>query len=286
MSQAQICLSRAFKSPLAAPAPRRVDDDIVRRYQAIASNPKYKHFTQIPERIVRCLDHVGLAFDRETVRRRLLVHYLFIGVVDDAIDSGTPHVAEMIFDCLLDLSPEVNAGAPQSDVAVVTEFLKDHINDDAYPAMVDSLRRAYQEVADELIATSIEAYIEHRKALGRATAEQSYLLVRSALGQHEDALNQLMQDIGAVGCLVDSLIDLRHDSRAGLISFNPTIRDLAKLCSATLRAGLRVWATKPSLTRLFVEAIIDNIRDREPARVRDNQHEMVVEREERAGSIA
>lgn len=273
-------VARDFHSPLTAPAPCHVDDDDARRYQAIASNPKYKHFTQIPERIVRCFYHVGLAFDLETVRQRLLAHYLFIGVVDDAIDSGAPHIAEMIFDSL-DPSPKLNAGASSPDVKVVTEILKRHIDYEVYAALNDSLQRAYQEVEHERSATSIEAYIEHRKALGRATAEQSYLLVRSALGRHEDALNQLMQDIGAVGCLVDSLIDLRHDSRAGLLGFNPTIFDLAKLYFATFRAGMRVWASKPSLTRLFVEAIIDNIRDREPARVRDNQPEMVVERNER-----
>ena len=254
--------------------PSQPSIDQLRRYQAIADNPRYRHFTRIPERIMRCLDHFQISFDRETVRQRLLAHYLFIAVVDEAIDSGQPGVAEIIFDCLE--RPTSPANEVSSDVLLVTEILKRHIGNDTYSELQDRLRQAYQEVCAERAVTSIDRYIEHRKALGRLTAEQSYLLIRSVLNKWNEELCRLMQDVGAVGCLVDSIIDLRHDSRRGLLNFQPTLFDYGKLWVCTVVEGLRVWIRKPSLSVLFVEAIIDNIHDSEG--VRASRSELRLER--------
>jgi hypothetical protein len=263
----------------------RGGSDTARRYQAIAGDPKYSHFVRIPDRIVRCIDHLGLAFERETARRRLLAHYLFIGVIDDAIDTGAPHVAETVFDRLCEPPVKLSAEESQADVMVVTDMLRHHITRDTYASVIDSLERAYQEVAQERVANSIETYIAHRKALGRATAEQSYLLIRSTLAAPDGELSRLMQDVGAVGCLVDSLIDLSDDYRAGLLGFRPTTWDFTKLWAEILRAGLQVWLSRPSLTRLFVEALIDNIRDRKGADARDEQ-DKAIEARERVGRVA
>jgi hypothetical protein len=261
-------------------------DELLRRYKAIVENPKYWHFTRIPDRIMRCLDHFQMSFDRETVRQRLLAHYLFIAVVDEAIDSGQPHVAEIIFDCLGRPTSHANEISSTSDVLLATEILKRHIENETYSELQDRLRQAYQEVCAERGATSIDDYIEHRKALGRLTAEQSYLLIRSVLSERNEELCRLMQDVGAVGCLVDSIIDLRHDSRHGLLNFQPTLFDYAKLWSCTVVEGLLVWIRKPSLSVLFVEAVIDNILDSEGLRASRIELPVVTEREDRVATVA
>ena len=71
-----------------------------------------------------------------------------------------------------------------------------------------------------------------------------------------------MEEIGAVGCLVDSMIDLRDDHRSGLVNFELTALGYMRLCFSTAIGGLRVWVKKPSLTLLLTEAVFDNIRDR------------------------
>jgi hypothetical protein len=169
--------------------------DELRRYQAIVDNPKYTHFTRIPERILRCLDHFQMSFDRETVRQKLLAHYLFIALVDEAIDSGQPGVAEIIFNCLDRPTSHANETSTTSDVLLVTEILKRHL--ETYSEMQDRLRQAYQEVCAERAATSIGDYIEHRKALGRLTAAQSYLLIRSVLNE---GMTSLAGDAGRWRC--------------------------------------------------------------------------------------
>src|ERR1700686_2012996 len=42
-----------------------------RAYQAIADDPKYKHFVRIPDRILQCIDYFGIACDRAATRTRL-----------------------------------------------------------------------------------------------------------------------------------------------------------------------------------------------------------------------
>lgn len=252
--------------PPSTPQTQPSFDETLDRYKAVVENPKYRHFTRIPDRIVRCLDHFQLSFDREAVRERLLAHYFFIAVVDEAIDTGQPRVAEIIFECLDRPASDEDETSSTSDVLLVTTVLKHHIENDTYAELLDRLRQAYQEVCAERGAESINDYIAHRKALGRLTAEQSYLLVRSVLDEANEELCRLMQDVGAVGCLVDSVIDLRHDSRRGLLNFQPTLFDYVTLWSRTVLAGLLVWIKKPSLSLLFVEAVIDNILDRESVR--------------------
>ena len=68
--------------------------------------------------------------------------------------------------------------------------------------------------------------------------------------------------MGAIGCLVDSVIDLRADKRLGLLSFKPAIGDFLKLLISTLREGLSVSMKHPALLGVFLEAVSDNVRDR------------------------
>jgi hypothetical protein len=236
--------------------------DLQRRYQAIVSDARYRHFTRIPERIARLLDRFQVDFNRAAVQTRLLSHYLFIAVVDDAIDSGEEGVAQTVFDVLTDgvcISNEVSYG---SDVAVVTAILKSHFADDNRAAIRRSLQRGHREVIRERAATSIGEYIKHRKILGRVTAKQSYLLIRSELRESNQKLCCLMEEIGAVGCLVDTMIDIHEDHRSGLLSFELTTANYATLCFSTVVAGLCVLAKKPTLIFLLAEAVLDNIRDR------------------------
>lgn len=239
-----------------------LNPELWRRYQKIVDNSRYRHFTRIPERIVCFLDSFHVEFDRDAVHARLLSHYLFIALVDDAIDSGQTAVAQNVFDRFDGVAGGLNEISHQSDVVVVTEILKCHVDEDGRLAILRSLQRAHREVIGERVATSVGTYITHRKQLGRATARQSYLLIRSALREPNQQLCRLMEEIGAVGCLVDSMIDIGEDHRSGLLNFDLTVVSYATLCFRTAVAGLRVLAKKPSLIFLLAEAIVDNIRDR------------------------
>lgn len=236
--------------------------DLRRLYQAIVNDSRYSHFKRIPKRMVRFLESFHIDFDRVTVHERLLSHYLFIAVVDDAIDSGGEDVAPAVFDFFRDANCRSNGISCASDVAIVTGILKSHVADDNRVAILRSLRRAHREVIHERQATSIGGYIKHRKALGRATAKQSYLLIRSALREPNHKLCRLMEEIGAVGCLVDSMIDIDEDHRSGLLNFDLTATNYATLCLSTAVAGLRVLAERPTLIFLLAEAVLDNIKDR------------------------
>jgi hypothetical protein len=74
-------------------------------------------------------------------------------------------------------------------------------------------------------------------------------------------LCRFLQRVGEVGCLMDSVIDLRADARLGLINFRPTPRDYFKLVSQLLRDGFRILLKHTRLLGLFVEAITDNLFD-------------------------
>ena len=106
------------------------------------------------------------------------------------------------------------------------------------------------------------AYVEQRRVVGSLTAELSYLLIRPFLQGDEPELRNFLRNVGAVGCLVDSVIDLRHDAGLNLVSFTPTGGAFLILLIRTLTEGLRLSIRYPALLGLFIEAVVDNVRDR------------------------
>lgn len=235
--------------------------DVRRAYHSLAELPKYQHFARIPDRIIQCIDYFGIACDRATVRTRLRVYYLFIGVVDEAIDSGRIDAGKLILEYLRTPATRFDEEVKRSSVRLITEILKFHICDRTYPVMMDKLRELYGEVVGERGATSIDSYIGHRKSVGALTAELSYLLIRPGLGNDNEQLCEFLKQVGAIGCLIDSLIDLNNDRRLGLLAFHPGMMDYAKLVASILRNGLRVSVKHPRLYGLFCRAVVDNMRD-------------------------
>jgi len=265
---------------------KSLPEDFEAAYQAIASDPKYSHFVNIPARIIRCLDYFGIAGDRELIRGRLQSYYLFIGVVDNAIDSGQMGTGARVLNYLNTQVPMFDGNSRDCRVKLITEVLKHHISDDCYPLIIDKFEELYQEVLRERAARSIDAYIDRRRTIGFLTAELSYLLIFPLLESNGVEMCNFMKEVGAVGCLVDSIIDLRSDHRLGLLGFEPALSNYAKLMVLTMRLGLRLVVSYPGLGRIFFEAIVDNFRDRISRDQLSHGRGMVSDRKDQATGVA
>jgi hypothetical protein len=152
--------------------------------------------------------------------------------------------------------------------------------------MMDKLRTLYEEVVSERRATLIDSYIGHRKSVGALTAELSYLLIRSALGCDHQGLREFMTQVGAIGCLIDSLIDLNRDHRLGLLGFDPGFKDYARLIVSIGRNGLRILFRHPRLCGLFFHAVADNLRDPFRAAPTLPRSSFAADRKDEAASVA
>jgi hypothetical protein len=259
--------------------------NVRRAYQELATAPKYVHFVRIPDRIIQCIDYFGIECDRAMTRERLEAYYLFIGVVDDAIDSGQIDTGILILNYLSTPVLLFDGTVRRSRVRLITEILKCQATDETYPLMVAALHELYREVLKERAATSIDSYLQHRRSVGSLTAELSYVLISPVLKGAREPLRRFMKEVGAIGCLVDSLIDLSADRRLGLLGFTPKISDYAKLIVNLLRDGLRVSFGHPGLAGLFLRAIGDNVQDRFRAE-RRSQTSFVSNRKAEPASVA
>lgn len=236
-------------------------DDIQSRYQAISQDSRYRHYVRIPERICRCLDYFKVSSSGQAVKERLHSYYVFIGVVDDLIDSRALDAGKEILEQLENRNPIFDQGTMESQAKLATEVFKCHINPETYPEILARLEELYRAVESERKSTTMKVYIAQRKVIGSLTAEVSYLLIRPLLeGEHKD-LRRFLQRVGEVGCLMDSVIDLPADARLGLLSFSPTVNDHLYLTSQMLRDGLRILLKHTRLLGLFLEAITDNLLD-------------------------
>jgi hypothetical protein len=261
---ASLALGMLFSSKMSSSTDtlfRQGEDDIQFRYQTISQDSRYGHYVRIPGRICRCLDYFEISSSHRAVRERLHSYYLFIGVVDDVIDSSELAAGKEILEQLDNPKPFFGEQAKASHAKFVTEIFKGHISLETYPAIVAKLEELYRAVVSERKSTTMTAYIEQRKAVGCLTAEVSYLLIRPLLLTEHKDLCRFLQRVGEVGCLVDSVIDLRADARLGLINFRPTLSDYLKLVSQLLRDGFRILLKHTRLLGLFLEAITDNLHD-------------------------
>lgn len=240
--------------------------DAVLSYQAISQDSRYGHYVRIPERICRCLDYFNVSSSRRAVAERLHSYYLFIGVVDDVLDSSRLEAGREILKQLKNGTLSFDEETRQTPVKLVTEILKSHISPEIYPLALAKLEELYQAVMRERKARTMRAYIEQRIVIGSLTAELSYLLIRPLIeGEHDD-LCRFLREVGAVGCLVDSVIDLRADRRRGLFSFRPALKEHLILTVQMLHEGLKVIRKHPRLTGLFLVAVGDDVLDRLRAR--------------------
>ncbi len=240
--------------------------DMHARYQALAQAARYGHYVRIPERICRCLDYFNVNSERAAVAARLHAYYLFIGVVDDALDAGRLEAGRDILKQLANRQATFDEATRQSSARLVTEVLKSHISPELYPLLLPKLEALYQAVVGERQAATLKAYIAQRRLVGCLTAELSYLLIRPLLDADHAELSRMLQQVGAIGCLIDSLIDLSADTRAGLLNFKPTLKARLMLGQQILRAGLQLTLRYPRLSRLFLEAVGDDLLDRLRAR--------------------
>jgi hypothetical protein len=247
---------------IAPHAPRRLDNEIEQAYQDIVRVPRYFQFANIPDRIIRCLELSGVRCQRETVRRRLQAYSLFIGVVDDELECANNDLGTTILNRLANPQPRFDGGTKNSRAEFMTEILKRQILPMIHSLVMRKFRRLHSVADQERHAVTMRTYIKKRRLVGRLTAELSYLLIRDDLSGDSTQLVALMKDVGAVGCLLDSVVDARADVRAGLWSFRPTIFDSLFLCTTTVMLGLRVTVKHLRMIPLFIEGIRDNFRDR------------------------
>lgn len=247
--------------------PLNEEADPERRYRELARDERYGHYARIPERVCRCLDHFGVACDRAAVAERLRTYYVFVGVADDAIDAGSVHAGGLILEQLIAGAPTFEEGARLSAAGLATEALRRHLGADPHPALRETLGELYRAVVREREAPTMRAYVAQRKAVGHLTAEVSYLLIRPLLsGGGREELRRFFRQVGEVGCLLDSVIDLRADERLGLLGFKPTVTDRLHLAARTLLEGAQVLLRHPRLLGLFLEAALDDLFDRLSAR--------------------
>ena len=245
------------------------DELTARAYEAIIKDPKYQHFIRIPRRIVRCLDFFGIHYQSDAVERRLRAYYLFIGVIDNAIDCHDPHLGQTVLHQLESIRRFDNF-KNISETNLATDVLRLEIADEIRADFIKIMRALSKAVKRERTAGSMSEYIHARKRVGRLTARASYILIRPFLPVDAGHIRHFMEDVGEIGCLVDSVIDLHADLCSGLLNFKITLMEFTRLLACTVENGAKLSIKYPQLWGLFTEAVADNVRDRLRARNSDS----------------
>src|ERR1044072_1134873 len=237
-------------------------EEINRHYDAIARDPHYFQFANIPQRIIQCLESFATVLEPETMRARLLAYYLFIGVVDDEIESAQFEIGAITLKRLANPLPCFDRNTRASKSQFMTEVLKQHMAPTIHSQVLTKFTKLHLANLGERQASTMKAYLEQRKLVGRLTAELSHILIRDLITLERADCCELMKEVGAVGCLVDSVFDARADKRDGALSFQARWWDFLRLGLTTIFDGIRLVVTHPRMLPLFADAMRDNFYDR------------------------
>jgi hypothetical protein len=228
--------------------------------QIISSHPCFQHYIKIPDRICSSLDFFDSKYNRKTVHEILKSFYLFIGIIDHSMDTISISVAS---DVLHQLKQPISFSEATLQVPhrLATEVLKRQIHSEIYNLVLERFSDLCDSVFNERCSKTISEYIQHRKRIGHLTAEISYLLIKPFLKERDPEILEFFCKVGEVGCLVDSLIDVRFDYKRGLIIFTPNLSSHMKVTIHAASIGLPLLWRYPKLIHIFYEAVVDNCRD-------------------------
>lgn len=226
----------------------------------ISSHPCFRHYINISDRICSSLDFFDNSYNRTTVHEILKSFYLFIGIVDHAMDLISITIASDVLHQLKQPSSfsEETLEVPHK---LSTELLKLNIHPENYNAVLDRFSDLCDAVFNERCSKTISGYIHFRKRIGFLTAEISHLLIEPFLTESNPEILKFFCNVGEAGCLVDSLIDLRSDYRKSLINFMPSFNCYLKVLVHAASIGIPLLWRYPKLFQIFYEAVVDNCRD-------------------------
>lgn len=249
-------------SPPPSAEPRELKKRIRRVGAALTGDRRYGHYLRIPERICRSLDLFRVRYHRAATRRKLRCYYLFIGVVDDGMDLIDSSNGLKVLRRLQTLAPMWDVEATRDRCAAVTELLKAQLEPSIATRMARRLRTLHAAVMAERQAPSLREFVRSRRLVGRLTADLSYLMIEPCLEQPNSSVRNFLRRVGAVGCLIDSVVDARADFESGHQRLPPRFwgRFLLTLCA--VRWGLPLIAAHPRAAGLFLQAAIDTLLDR------------------------
>ena len=250
----------------AAPSIKSPRQQAAALYAQLEQDVRFRHYVQIPDHICGSLKYFPVEFDYQAVHDRLYAYYFYIGVVDDVIDRGEVDEGQSVLKQLIQTVHDPTIVWPPTPVSVVTERLAAYLNGDLGIQVLATFEQLHEAAIGERKATSLARHVMHRRAVGRLTAQVSYLLIEPLLHGAGHVIGPFMRSVGDVGCLIDSTIDFRSDASNGLLGFRPTIASHLSMASRALFGGAAVLAQHPQLAMVFLNSIYVNLRDRQDGR--------------------
>jgi len=73
---------------------------------------------------------------------------------------------------------------------------------------------------------------------------------------------EFFQQLGSLGCLVDSIVDIKKDVDDKVLRFEPLIKDRINLYFKTIQRGTIFILKHPGLYKSFLYSLINNIKDK------------------------
>ena len=211
-------------------------------------------------KISKYIDSFKIEYNKEDVEARVGIFSIWLKVVDDEMEKSDKNVGKDILNRLQDPSPRFDEETKGSPSKFLTEILKKQIKPGIYGAVLTGFYALYTSVVDNDNSTNMDDYISSRRKSGELTANIIYQLIEPDLRGNLNKFKKFLMQLGGVGNLVDSCLDIKKDISNGAFKFIPSALDVAKLYTKTSMEGIKMFIEYPTFSFKFFRSIIKNIK--------------------------
>lgn len=227
----------------------------------LLQDEKYAPYLKIADKVPHFLDYFQMDYDKQGVKTSLSLYFLWLKCIDEELDTGDEHIGEQVKQNLLNSQPNITEEIIASTPLLLSEVLKVQTTPATYHHLLENLHELYDSTLSEKTAPSMSQYIYQRKKSGILTAQGAFIMMEPHLLTHNHKFVSFFQQLGALGNIVDSVVDLRNDIHSQTYSFHVTFLDVVQLYTQTSKDAIKVILQHPRLVKQFSKSAVNVLKN-------------------------
>jgi hypothetical protein len=211
--------------------------------------PKFTLYLNVPIHITRYLDHFSISYPPQQIAGVLGTYFLWLKLADDEIDEHLK-TGEDIFR-RLSSGPDESFNNNEPGLDMLTDILY-YASKPSSTAFLEEFSVCRRYAVLETEAVNIRDLAQIRTMEGEMLSLATLSLIEPYIQYGDHSIYDFLPRVGRLGMLLDSMIDLREDSAAGELKFQPGMLDMAYLAMQFMKGTLQIQVHYPFMCTYYI----------------------------------
>jgi len=217
---------------------------------ALRRKPEYFSYLRVPKKVCEYLQYFKVNHEAKEIMGRLDIFFLWLKNVDECLDSK--NVNGKVF---LDRFQENEINMENDDIyegIILTDILRE-ITLNQNQDVLKGLGELYGAVLLEKDAENMHNLIEAKEKIGEHCASSTITIISPYMEKNE-RFNRFFIELGVIGNLADTIVDIKKDYKNGGIKFKLRFSEYIELYDRFLIKGAGMIIKHPLLIKSFLDS--------------------------------